>query len=97
MLTQSGRNWRGLDKVIMVCVLLLISAGLMAIYSATASNAADEILQNNFTKQIIWFLLGVMIASAIIIAPTKLLYNSSYLLYGVSLVLLVLGLFVGGG
>ena len=81
----------------MVCVLLLISAGLMAIYSATASNAADEILQNNFTKQIIWFLLGVMIASAIIIAPTKLLYNSSYLLYGVSLVLLVLGLFVGGG
>ncbi|NUO78955.1 rod shape-determining protein RodA [candidate division KSB1 bacterium] len=97
MLIQSGQNWRGLDKILIVCVLILVSAGLMAIYSATASNAAAEILQNNFSKQIIWFLLGAMIASAIIIAPTKALYNSAYVLYGVSVVLLVLVLFVGGG
>lgn len=97
MFIQSGQNWRGLDKVIIVCVLILMSVGLMAIYSATASRAASEILQNNFTKQIIWFLLGAMIASALIIAPAKAFYNTAYLLYGASIVLLVLVLFIGGG
>lgn len=97
MLIPDNRNWRGLDKVIIVCVLILMSAGLMAIYSATASIAGAEIMQNNFTKQIIWFLLGAMIASAIIISPTKWFYNASYLLYGGSIVLLVLVLFIGGG
>jgi rod shape determining protein RodA len=97
MLVQRGQNWRGLDKAVIVCVLILLSAGLMAIYSATASNAATEIMQNNFTKQIIWFLLGAMIASAIVIAPVKTFYNSAYALYALSLVLLVLVLFLGGG
>ncbi len=97
MLIRSGQNWRGLDKVIIVCVLILTCVGLMAIYSATASKAGTELLQNNFSKQIIWFLLGAMIASALVLAPTKVLFNASYTLYGVSLVLLVLVLFVGGG
>lgn len=97
MFIQTGQNWRGLDKTVIVCVLILACAGLMAIYSATASTAAAEILQNNFSKQIIWFLLGAMLASALIITPTKIFYNAAYVLYGVSVVLLVLVLFVGGG
>lgn len=97
MLIPTGQNWRGLDKTVIVCVLILACAGLMAIYSATASTAVAEILQNSFSKQIIWFLIGAMLASALVITPAKVFYNSAYVLYGVSVVLLVLVLFVGGG
>src|SRR5262245_43377385 len=97
MFTRTVENWRELDKIIVVCVFILAFSGLMAIYSATSMQAASEILQNNFSKQVIWLLLGVMGASAVILAPTKALHDGAYGLYAVGIVLLVLVLFVGGG
>ncbi|MGH7494002.1 MAG: rod shape-determining protein RodA [bacterium] len=97
MFTRTVENWRELDKIIVVCVLILACSGLMAIYSATSMQEASEILQNNFSKQVIWLLLGVMAASAVILAPTKTLYDAAYGLYAVGVVLLVLVLFFGGG
>ena len=97
MLTRSGENWRELDKIIVVCVLILALSGLMAIYSATSMQEVSELLQNNFSKQVIWLLLGIMTASAVMLTPTKTLHDAAYGMYAASLVLLVLVLFVGGG
>lgn len=97
MFMGTTANWRELDKIIAVCVLILSLCGLMAIYSATSMQAASEILQNNFSKQVIWLLLGAMIASAVILMPVKTLFDAAYGLYGISIVLLVLVLFIGGG
>jgi rod shape determining protein RodA len=97
MFARTVENWRELDKIIVVCALILSLSGLMAIYSATSTQADSEILQNNFSKQVIWLLIGVMAASAVILAPTKAFYDAAYGLYGLSIVLLVLVLFFGGG
>lgn len=97
MLAPANISWKDIDRPIIVCVLLLAFAGLMAIYSATSSPATAAAIQNSFSKQIIWFLMGAMIASAVVLTPIKYIRSSAYWLYGVCLVLLVLVLFVGGG
>lgn len=97
MLARTNISWKDIDKAIIICVLLLASAGLMAIYSATSSPVTSAVIKNSFSKQIIWFLMGAMITSAIVLTPAKYLRSSAYWLYGVCLVLLVLVLFIGGG
>jgi rod shape determining protein RodA len=97
MFTRSVENWRELDKIIVICVFILTLSGLMAISSATSMQEVSEILQNNFSKQVIWLLLGVMATSAVLLAPTNALHDLAYVLYALSMVLLILVLFLGGG
>jgi len=88
---------RDLDKIIIVCIFILVAAGLMAIYSATTALYTPEILKGNFAKQVLWFTIGVMIASAVVITPMKFFHKYAYWFYGIGLTLLVLVLFVGSG
>ncbi len=97
MFARSVENWRELDKIVVVCVAILALSGLMAIYSATSMQEVSELLQNNFSKQVIWLLIGVMGASAVILMPVKMLHDAAYGLYLFSVILLVMVLFVGGG
>jgi len=97
MLARANISWKDLDKVIIVCVLLLVTVGLMAIYSTTNSPTASAAIRHSFAKQIIWFLAGAMLASAVVLTPVKYLKSMAYSLYTVSVVLLILVLFVGGG
>ena len=97
MMMRLEDNLKGLDRVIIICVLILVSVGLMALYSATASNETSDIFKDRFFKQVLWFLLGVMIAAAVVFTRQRVLTMSAYWLYGLGLVLLVLVLFVGGG
>jgi rod shape determining protein RodA len=88
---------RDLDKIIVVCILILVAVGLMAIYSATTAINTPELLKGNFAKQVIWFTIGVMIASVIVMAPMKFFYKYAYWFYSVGITLLVVVLFVGAG
>lgn len=97
MLAASKDTWKELDKTIMVCVLLLVTAGMMALFSTAASEESPVLLRDDFSKQVLWFLIGIMVGSACFLMPSKILRNGAYWLYGLSLVLLVLVLFVGGG
>ncbi|MCG3155167.1 MAG: Peptidoglycan glycosyltransferase MrdB [bacterium] len=97
MLARANISWKDIDKVIIVCVLLLVTVGLMAIYSTTNSPTTSAAIRHSFAKQIIWFLAGAMLASAVVLTPVKYLKGVAYSLYGVSVVLLILVLFVGGG
>jgi len=97
LLRPQPEKLRDLDKIIIVCVFFLAAAGLMAIYSATTAINTPAMLKDNFAKQVLWFCIGVMIASAIAMMPMKVFHKYSYWLYGLGVVLLVLVLFIGAG
>ncbi len=95
MFERSEAALRDLDKIIVVCVLILVAVGLIAIYSVTTAINTPETFKGNFAKQIIWFTIGIMIASAVVMTPMKFFYKHAYWFYGAGLVLLVAVLFVG--
>jgi len=88
---------RDLDKMIVASIFILVAVGLMAIYSATTALNTPALLKDNFAKQVLWFTIGVMIASAIVITPMKFFHKYAYWFYGVGVTLLVLVLFFGTG
>jgi rod shape determining protein RodA len=93
----SEQTLRDLDKIIVVCVLVLVSAGLLALYSATTAINTPAVLKANFAKQIIWFAVGIMIASIIVLTPMQFFYKYAYWFYGAGVLLLILVLFFGTG
>lgn len=97
MLARANISWKDIDKVVIICVLLLVTVGLMAIYSTTNSPTTSAAIRHSFAKQVIWILAGAMIASAVVLTPVKYLKGVAYSLYGVSVVLLILVLFFGSG
>jgi len=78
--------------ILIVCVLILI--GLAAIYSASF-HVESSTLKSNFTKQIIWFFLGIIALVATILIPLRVFWSISYWAYGISIILLILPLFLG--
>jgi rod shape determining protein RodA len=97
MFEHTEEKLRDLDRIIVVCIFILVAAGLMAIYSATTAINTPAIIKDNFAKQVLWFTIGVMIASAIVITPMKFFYKYAYWFYGIGIVLLILVLFMGTG
>ncbi|MCF7803032.1 MAG: rod shape-determining protein RodA [Candidatus Marinimicrobia bacterium] len=85
-----------LDWGILAICLVLFTVGLIALNSATLESSGGY-FGNNFHKQILWGLLGLTGLFAIYFLEKKVLFEWSYLIYGVVLVLLVLTLFFGTG
>lgn len=77
---------------IFVCTLALIAIGLVAIYSATYNNPE---VTGNFYKQLIFGIIGIIGILIITFLPPKYIEMSSYLLYGINLLMLILVLFMG--
>ncbi len=81
-----------LDWQLIILVILLTLIGFVLIYSAKAG--IDEVNPaNDFQKQIIWFVLGVSFAITMIFIPTKILFCFAYIIYGLSLLTLMLVIF----
>lgn len=64
----------------------LITIGLMAIYSATFGN---ELVSGNFNKQLISACIGIVLVLGIMYTPPKYLAMSSYIIYGIVMILLI--------
>ncbi|HMT11101.1 MAG TPA: rod shape-determining protein RodA [Ignavibacteria bacterium] len=64
----------------------LITIGLMAIYSATFGN---ELVSGNFNKQLISACIGIVLVLGIMYTPPKYLAMSSYIIYGLVMILLI--------
>jgi rod shape determining protein RodA len=82
---------RGLDWMILAPVLLLVTFGLLAIYSATHN--AELIVK--FQKQIFWVALGLLSMTLVLLAPPRFFHYSAYLLYAGAIALLLLVLAFG--
>ncbi len=91
-----NRLVRHLDVGILVCVFLMVSVGLVAIYSATYASEA-QVGYLTLKKQGIWIALGLVLVAAVVVVPMRFFHKYAYSFYFLSLGLLVLVLFVGAG
>ncbi len=87
-------NYRELDWQLIGSVLLLSFIGILLIMSA--QYYADSVFERTyFERQLLWLAIAVFVFAGVIHLPLRLLDFSAYLLYGLSIVLLVLVLLVG--
>jgi rod shape determining protein RodA len=82
-----------IDYLTVLMVILLVSCGLLAIYSAT--HTADENVTHYFTKQLAWAFIGIALMIMINFLPFKLLMRVSYVFYFFTIALLIFVLFFG--
>lgn len=75
---------------ILVCVLMLVTIGLVALYSATIDSDLDE-----FKKQCIWLVISISIMVAVMFIDYSILARFSPYLYGIGIILLIAVLFTG--
>lgn len=73
---------------ILVCTILLIAIGLLALFSSTQNSNYEE-----FTKQIMWLGISIPIIIVVVLIDYNFLAKLSPIIYGVSLLLLVAVLF----
>ncbi len=85
---------RQFDFSLFFALLLLWIAGIFLVYSATYVHTSGP-LAGIFKSQIVWVIMGILIILAIVSIPARFYYSMSYVLYGISLLLLVLVLFTG--
>ena len=64
--------FKNMQWSILICMILLIGIGFVALYSATISSNTDELI-----KQIIWFIIGIPIMIAITLIDYKLIAKAS--------------------
>ncbi|MDZ7338144.1 MAG: rod shape-determining protein RodA [candidate division KSB1 bacterium] len=84
------------DTPIFVCAVLLMTVGLLAIYSATAQQESPSV-KGSFARQGIWVLTGVVVGAVATILPFRVFERLAYVAYGLALLALVAVLFLGQG
>lgn len=78
------RILKNIEWGILVCTILLITIGLVALFSATQNSDYDE-----FKKQLMWFGISIPVVIIVIAIDYEWMAKLSPILYGVSLVLLI--------
>lgn len=95
LINKPPDNFKLLDIPLVLALLVLLSFGLLAVFSATQN--ANPAIANNFSKQLVWVLVGLVVFTITMLTPLKVFQKYAYIFYGISLALLVLVLVVGGG
>ncbi len=78
------------DYIILTCVVILVAIGIIGIYSAGYSTTASS---DEYIKQIIWFGIMFVIMTIIWAIDYRIFDIAGYIIYMISLVLLILVLF----
>lgn len=79
---------RNIEWGILVCTILLIAIGLIALFSSTQNSDYEE-----FSKQVVWLAISIPIIVIVILIDYDFLGKLSPIIYGISLALLVAVLF----
>lgn len=87
---------KNLDWYLISIVLLLSIAGLIVIYSATSGMDGSE-KAGIFVRQVVFLIVGFVLAGTMILIPSKLLFAFAYIFYGFALGMLSVVWFQGQG
>lgn len=79
-----------LDLLLLIVTIAVLASGLIAIFSATYTSGTDY-----FSKQLSFAVLGIVLMILISFIPPRFIAMSSYIFYGLSILLLILVLIVG--
>lgn len=82
------RIFKNMDYGILVCTIVLLAIGLVALFSATQNSEYSE-----FKKQIMWICISIPIMVVIIFIDYDIIAKISPILYGIIIVLLIAVLF----
>lgn len=85
---MNKRNLKNTDWSILIISLILLTIGLIALYSCTQSTEFEEM-----KKQVVWFIISIPILIVFIFLDYNLLSRASYIIYGIFIVLLIAVLF----
>jgi rod shape determining protein RodA len=80
------------DYVTLIITTIIITIGIFAIYSATFGSQG---VSDNFMKQLIFGIIGFVLMIAISFIPPKIVIKSSYIFYGITIILLLAVTLVG--
>lgn len=96
-MSRFSRNVGSFDWVLIILYLALVGIGWINIYSASFDPTADSFfsIDNLYTKQLLWIILGFFIIAFILFLEAKFFERFSSVIYVVSLLSLLL-LFVFG-
>lgn len=79
------------DYVVLICVLILVTVGVIGIYSAGYNTNVNK---DEYIKQIIWFSLSFVMMIVIWLIDYNIFDIGGYILYAINLVLLAVVLFM---
>ena len=81
-----------IDWTFTISALALILIGFVVIYSA---NNGKSILEGGglFQKQIMWFVIGLVLVVTIQFIPSRFFFDFAYPIYAISIVLLIAAMF----
>ena len=82
------RELKNMEWGILVVAIILCTIGIVALFSATQETEYEE-----FTKQIIWFVVSLIAMVVMMFIDYNLLLKASPVLYGISIILLIAVLF----
>lgn len=82
-----------IEKNILIPIILFAIISVITIYFTRNLISSD--LSNLYLKQILWYILGFVIAYLMMTVGNKFLYNNAYIFYAVGVILLILVLFFG--
>lgn len=83
-----NKIFKNIDWGILVCIIILLSIGLCALFSATQSSEYEE-----FKKQIMWIAISIPIMIIVIAIDYNTITKVAPILYGIMLIILVAVLF----
>lgn len=87
------RIFTNFDWTLLILVLCICAMGVINIYSAVFS--AGERVLPLYLKQIQWVIIGIFVMAIIFLIDYRLINEGAYLIYGISIALLILVYFYG--
>jgi len=91
-------NLKEINWSLLFAWVALSTIGLIAIYSATQGPVAQflpEYIQQNFTKQLLWIAISLLILIGVQFIYPRTFLEGSYIFYGIGILLMILTLFFG--
>ena len=85
---MNKKIFKNMDYGILICTIILITIGLIALFSATQNAKGGE-----FRKQIIWLVISIPIVIIVTFVDYELIAKMSPILYGLTILLLIAVLF----
>ncbi len=94
MIGQSNRElsiWKKVDKWFLILFMTLITAGLLTVYSSSMGDELTPIydLSKDYGKQFLWVIISLFVGFIILYLDGNFIRNSSFIIYGIVVLMLV--------
>jgi len=88
------RKLKNFDFILLLIIFLINICGILAIYSASY-DMADGTFYSYYKKQILWFIMGILVFLFFSVVSYKRWIEYAYILYALGIILLILVLIIG--